>query len=133
MCIVYNDLQSIFEKHLLRNKSFSIHHQNIQRLLTEIHKVLQNIPANTYGNLCTRNSHNLNLRFRSEHKIPAIKSELKGKNSLRYNGSVTWNNLRYKMRNLENLSAFTAKIIKRKTDSCKCRRCKRCEDGLRFI
>ena len=44
--IVYNDFQCAFEDPLLKNNSFSIHHQNIQILLIEIHKALHNIPTN---------------------------------------------------------------------------------------
>ena len=40
MGIVHNDFQSAFEELLLKEKSFSNHHQNIQSLLTEIQKTL---------------------------------------------------------------------------------------------
>ena len=40
MGIVHNDFQSAFEELLLKEKSFSNHHQSIQRLLTEIQKTL---------------------------------------------------------------------------------------------
>ena len=91
--IDYNDLQSTFEEFLLKNESFSIHHQNIQRLLTEIHKTLHDIPTNIYGDLFVRNNHSFNLRSRPEIKIPSINNNLKGENSLRYLYSVSLNNL----------------------------------------
>ena len=37
------------------------------------------------------------------------------------------------MRNLEDLSAFTAKTKKWKPDFCKCRICKQCVSGVGFI
>ena len=45
----YNDFQSTFEELLLKDEFFNIYHENIQRLLIGIHKVLHNIPTNTYG------------------------------------------------------------------------------------
>lgn len=58
--------QPTFKEFLLRDKSFSIHHQNIQRLLTEIHKGFHNIPTNIYGDLFIWKNHNLNFRSRRE-------------------------------------------------------------------
>ena len=50
------DLQSTFEEHIVKDESFSIHHQNIQRLLTEIHKTWRDIPTNIYGDIFVRKS-----------------------------------------------------------------------------
>lgn len=85
---------------------------------------IDNISRNIYDDLFIRNNHKLNLRSRPELKIRSINSELKGENYLRYHGSVFWNNLPHKVRNLENLSAFTVKIRKWNSDSCKCEICK---------
>ena len=41
--IVYDDDVSTFDQLLAIGKSFCIHHQNIQRLLTEIFKTLRDI------------------------------------------------------------------------------------------
>ena len=51
------------------------------------------------------------MRSNSELKIPLINSELKGKHSLRYHGALLWKNISCEIRNLENQSAFTAKIL----------------------
>ena len=59
--IVYDDDFSTFHQLLVMDKSFCIHHQNIQRLLIEICIV-----------------------------IPSVNSVLKGKNSLIYFGSLTF-------------------------------------------
>ena len=133
LCIVYTDFQSTFEELFLKGKFFRIHHQNIQRFLIEIHKALHNIPTNIYGDQFIGNNHNLNFRDRLELKIPSINSELKGKHSLRYHDSVLWNNITYKIRNLENLHFFTAKIKKWKPNSYKCRTCKPYACGVGFI
>ena len=45
--IVYDDDVSTFDQLLAMEKSFCIHHQNIQRLLTEIYKALHDISRNS--------------------------------------------------------------------------------------
>ena len=49
--IVYADDVSTFDQLLAMDKSFCIHHQNIQRLLTEIHKALYDISGNSLKEL----------------------------------------------------------------------------------
>ena len=46
--IVYNDTVTSFENLLIKDKSFTIHHQNIQLLAIEIYKAIHNLPG---GNL----------------------------------------------------------------------------------
>ena len=91
-----NDSQSTFEE-IFKDTSLSIHHQNIQRPLIEIHK--HDIPTNIYGDQFIRNNRDLNMRSRLQPKIPSINSELKGKKVLLYHGSVLRNNIPYEIRN----------------------------------
>ena len=46
--IVYNDTVTSFEDFLIKDKSFTIHPQNIQFLAIEIYKAIHNLPG---GNL----------------------------------------------------------------------------------
>ena len=46
--IVYNDTVTSFENLLIKDKSFTIHHQNIQSLAIELYKAINNLPG---GNL----------------------------------------------------------------------------------
>ena len=49
--IVYDDNVSTFDQLLAMDKSFCIHHQNIQRLLIEIYKALHDISGNSLKEL----------------------------------------------------------------------------------
>ena len=49
---VYDDDVSTFEQLLAMDKSFSIHHQNIQKLLIEIYKGLHDISGNSVKGTC---------------------------------------------------------------------------------
>ena len=89
--IVYDGDVSTFDQLLATDKSFCIHHQNIQRLLTEIYKALHDISGNSLKELFVKRESTISLRSMPEIVIPSVNSLLKGKNSLRYFGSVIWN------------------------------------------
>ena len=49
--IVYNDTVTSFENFLIKDKFFTIHHQNIQSLAIEIYIIYQ---EETLGNFCKK-------------------------------------------------------------------------------
>ena len=51
--LVYDDYESSFNVLLNKNKSFSIHHQNIQKLMIEVYKSLNKPPGNYFNSLFT--------------------------------------------------------------------------------
>ena len=60
--IMHNDTITSFGELLVKEKTFTIDHQNIQSLTIEMYKAVNNLPG---GNLCeffVRNNHNYNLR-----------------------------------------------------------------------
>ena len=96
--IVYDGNVSTFVQLPTIDKSFCIHHQNIQRLLIEIYKALHDISRNSLKELFVKRESTISLRSKPELVIPSINSVLKGKNSLRYFSSVIWNSLPIKIR-----------------------------------
>ena len=46
--LVYDDYESSFDVLLNKNKSFSIHHQNIQKLMIEVYKSLNKPSPDNY-------------------------------------------------------------------------------------
>ena len=52
-----------FENLLIEDKSFKIHHQNIQSLAIEIYKAISNLPKGNFGKLLVRSNHNDNLNY----------------------------------------------------------------------
>ena len=50
--IVYNDYVSSFDELLTKDKSFTIHHRNIQTLNIEMYKISNNISPEIMKNLC---------------------------------------------------------------------------------
>ena len=80
--IIYDDDFSTLDQFLAIDKSFCIHHQNIQRLLTEIYRALHDISGNSLKELFVKRESTTSLRSKPELVITTVNSVLKGKNSL---------------------------------------------------
>ena len=86
--IVCNDTVRSFENLLIKDKSFTIHHQNIQLLAIEIYKAIHNLPGGYLSEFFARNNHDYNLRSESEQLLTNVITVFKGQNSISYSGSV---------------------------------------------
>ena len=64
------------------------------------------------------------LAVKPELVIPSVNSVLKGKNSLRYFGSVIWNSLPTEIREDHSILSFVTKIKQWKPIACPCTICK---------
>ena len=83
---------------LIKEKSFTIHHQNIQSLATEIYKAIHNLQGGNLSDFFVRNKHNYNLRSESELLLPNVNTVFKRQNSIGYFGSVIWNSIPFELR-----------------------------------
>ena len=124
LSIVYDDDVSTFDQLLAMDKFFCIHHQNIQRLLIEIYKAPHDISGDSLKALLVKTESTIRLRSKSELVIPSVNSILKGKNSIRYFGSVIWNSLPIEIREDHSISSFVTKIKQWKPIACPCTICK---------
>ena len=106
--IVYDDEVSTFDQLLAMDKCFCIYHQNIQRILIEIYNALHD-SGNSLKELFIRRISTKNMRSEPELVIPLVNSVLKGKNSLRYFGSVIWNSLPIETRKDHSILSFVTK------------------------
>ena len=122
--IVYYDDVLTFDQLLAMDKSFCIHHQNIQRLLTDIYKALNDTSGNSLKELFVKRESPISLRSKPELVIPSVNSILKGKNSLRYFSSVIWNSLPIEIREDHSISSFVTKVKQWKPIACPCTVCK---------
>ena len=107
--IVYDDEVSTFDQLLAMDKCFCIYHQNIQRILIEIYNALHD-SGNSLKELFIRRTSTKNMWSEPELVIPLVNSVLKGKNSLRYFGSVIWNSLPIETRKDHSILSFVTKI-----------------------
>ena len=61
-----------FEELLAKDKTFTIHHQNIQSLAIEMYKAVNDLLGGSVSECFVRNNHNYNLRSRSELTASSI-------------------------------------------------------------
>ena len=78
LSIVYNNNVTSFENLLIKDKSFTIYHQNIQLLTIEIYEAIHNLPGGSTSEIFVRNNHNYNLRYKSELLLPNANTLFKG-------------------------------------------------------
>ena len=75
---VHDDDVSTFNHLLPRDKSFCIHHQNIQRPLIETYKAFQDIFGTRLKELFLRRESTTKLRSKAKLVIPSMNSVLRG-------------------------------------------------------
>ena len=130
--VVYTDKNSTFEELLDKDKSFTIHDRNLQKLAVEMFKVSHNLSPLPIQELFTKRNV-LNLRNDNEWVIPKVRTEKWGKETIRYRGPVTWNLLPKDFKKCKSLSSFKEKIKAWKPEGCACRLCKVYVQDLGYI
>ena len=75
---VYDDYSSSFHVLLKQDKSFTIHHYNIQTLCIELYKVYNNLSQTVFSELFTKKENSYNLRSQFDFTVPKVKTVYKG-------------------------------------------------------
>ena len=109
--LVYDDYESSFDILLNKNKSFSIHHQNNQKLMIEVYKSLNKPSPNNYFNSLFASKRRQEL-LQNDLLVPSVKTLTKGKDSAKYLGAVTWNSSPSYIRQQASLEKFRDLIKK---------------------
>ena len=84
---------------------------NIQPLVIEMFKVINNIAATIIEDLLTT-YHSYNLRSKSKFVVPSVRTVHNGQNSIQYDGSLIWNMIVGYIKDSEILGIFKGKIRK---------------------
>ena len=105
--LVYDDYEWSFDVLLNKSKSFSIHHQNIQKLIIQIYKSLNKTSPDNYFDLLFTSKRREDPLF-----VPSVKTVTKGRNSEKYLGTVTWNSIPSHIRQQDSFEKF-CDLIKR--------------------
>ena len=90
--LTYDDYTSSFKNLLIRDKSVSIHHRNIQYLAVEMFKVVNGIAPPLMKEIFEVNKNTTN-RSGNTFILPKVGSVYRGENSLRSFGPVVWNTM----------------------------------------
>ena len=131
--LVYNDHVSSFEQLLYRDKSFSIHERNLQKLAIEMYKVKNNLSPSFMKSIFPDSDNTYNLRNNPSFKTKNIRTTYYGTETLMYRGPKTWDLVPNNIKQSNNLKEFKRKIKLWKPKGCACRMCKVFVANLGFI
>ena len=130
--MIYNEYEDSFEDLLQRDNSFTVHENNIKKLLVELYKILNGLSSQILSELFTKSNNNNNLRVNSDFVLPSIRTEHYGRNSISYFGPIIWKSLPNEIRNSDSLSKFQT-LIKSWKPVCPCNLCKTFIPELGFL
>ena len=88
--LIYDDYESSCDVLFNKNKSFSIHHQNIQKLMIEVYKFLNKPYLDNFFDSIFPSKWGQDPQ-QNDLLVPSVKTVTKGKGSAKYLGVVTSN------------------------------------------
>ena len=125
--VVYkNDDNLTFEELLVKDKSFSVHDMNLQKLALVMYKVKNGLCPRPVQDIFTHIDQNTNVRSKENGEnwiIPKVRTEHRGIETLRYRGPFTWNLLPDEIKSADTVEKFQSKISEWKPQGCTCKRC----------
>ena len=121
--VVYKNDNLSFEELLEKDKSFTIHDRNLQKLAIEMYKVKHNLSPSPIQDIFNKGT-SRNLRNNNEWVIPKARTVNNEIETIRYRGPFTWNLVPNEIRKSKSLSIFKKKIRDWKPQGCTCRLCK---------
>ena len=122
--ILFNDYDSSFDELLERSESVKIHVQNLNKLMIEIYKTMNNFNPLYIWEFHEENVVKCDLRTKNICQLPKTRTIRFGIESLSFRGSLLWNTLSDQIKALPKVAAFKRAIKHRLGDKCNCRICK---------
>ena len=123
MRIVYKNNVLSFEELLELDKSFKIHHRNIQSLAIELFKIKNNLSVTIMNDICQSRAVSYNLRSQIDFTRPNVNSEHLGISSLRHMAAKVWGMVPNDMKNVNDIEISKNNIGKWKPVNCHCKLC----------
>ena len=132
--IVYNDKKTNFNELLVKGGSFSIHHQNLQKLAVEMFKVSTGLNPEIVRELFQFREHiPYELRQRTRFQIPLVHSVFSCTETPKFLRPKIWALVPNEMKQLESLGKISNARKPWKSTSCPCRLCKRYIHRIVFL
>ena len=131
--IVYKNSNLDFQELLILDKSFCMHHRNLQKLATEMFKIKHNIAPILLRELFPKYENTHNLRSNRYWQTSNVRTVGFGTETLIFRGQKTWQLLPDSIRNSQSLSEFKNKVKNWRPEGCTCRLCKTFIYNLGYI
>jgi ribonuclease P/MRP protein subunit RPP40 len=122
--VVYKDRHRSFEQLLEKDKSFTIHDRNLQKLATEMYKVKHGLCPKPFLDIFT-----LREGGKGDFVMPRIRTVNRGEETVRFRGPKTWEMVPKEIKESASLAIFNDKIKRWKPVGCSCRLCTIVMDG----
>ena len=121
--LVYEDYSTSFEELLVKDKSASVHHRNIQKVAIEMFNMKNDLCPKFISSLFCRT--NTQTRSNAAFHRPSANSVYNGVLSFRNFGPIVWDNmLPPKLNEITTSEKFKFEIKGRAPQNCVCRLCK---------
>ena len=131
--LVYSDHVSSFDELLKKDRSFSIHHRNIQNLAIKLYKIFQGLSPSIMKNVFYLNTNiPYNLRSGSELYCKNLKTVKYGRESISYLASKIWSLALNAIKISKSLDVFKSNMRQWEPDF-PCRLCKNYLQHAGFI
>ena len=131
--IVYKDNISSFEEWLKKDKSFYMHHRNIQLLTIELFKVKNNLTNRTMCDIFETKNLDYDLRSKRDFIRTRVNSSSFGLSSLKYLATKIWDIVPYEIKSVGNMNLIKKKTRNWEPKGCHCRLWKQHLHGVGYV
>ena len=112
------------------DNSFTIHHRNLQKLATEMYKIINNLSPSIMSFIFPYSKNPYNLRNKNPFQTNNVRSVFNGLETVYFRGPKTWAIVPTEIKESSSLLQFKSKIKKWKPVGCMCRICKTSVNNL---
>ena len=120
---VYEMQDANFEDLLLKDNSWNVHESNIHKLLIEMYKSINYLSPSIMKIFFDWKNTPYDLRSKRLLNLPETNTSRYGTEALCFKGSLIWNTVPNKIKNIDNIEDFKKHIKEWKPTTCSCKLC----------